>query len=79
MNEPLPPNGHEHRKLYHAYLLRLWCTEEADTGCWRASLEDLHTGERVGFPTLEELFAFLVEESELTRSAERLSEPDCEV
>ncbi len=64
MNDPIPSSRHEQRKLYHAYLLRLWCTEPTGTGCWCASLEDPHTGELIGFAGLEELFAFLMEEVE---------------
>lgn len=55
----------ESSALYHSYLLRLWCTEQTEWGCWRASLEDSHTGERIGFASLEELFAFLMEQSEV--------------
>ncbi len=52
------------KKIYQSYLLRLWRTEESDTGSWRASLEDLNTGGRLGFANLEELFAFLMEQSQ---------------
>jgi hypothetical protein len=47
---------------YRAYLLRLWLTDLETTGTpgWRVSLEDSHTGERLGFASLEQLFAFLV-------------------
>ncbi len=48
---------------YHSYLLRLWCTE-TPARSWRASLEDPHTGERVGFAGLEQLFTFLMEQVE---------------
>ncbi len=65
MNEQNSSRPHVNKKLYHSYLLRLWCTDQADTGCWRASLEDSHTGERIGFASLEELFAFLMEKSQL--------------
>ena len=44
---------------YQAYLLRLWQTK---TG-WRASLEHPHSGERLGFATLEQLFVFLQEQA----------------
>jgi hypothetical protein len=43
--------------------LRLWCAETRDP-CWRASLEDPHTGKRIGFASLEQLFAFLMEQVE---------------
>lgn len=51
---------------YHAYLLRLWRVDAQRTGAasWRASLEDPHTGLRLGFATLEQLFAHLIEVSE---------------
>ena len=55
-NDPNP-------KQYRSYLLRLWRAETLDT-CWRASLEDPRTGERVGFACLEQLFAYLMEQVE---------------
>jgi hypothetical protein len=51
------------KKKYRSYLLRLWCAETLDP-CWRASLEDPRTGERIGFASLEQLFAFLMEQVE---------------
>ncbi len=48
---------------YRSYLLRLWRVETPGL-CWRASLEDPHTGERIGFASLEQLFAFLMEQVE---------------
>ena len=44
---------------YKSYLLRLWQSGSASLPVWRASLEDPHTGERLGFPDLEQLFAYL--------------------
>jgi hypothetical protein len=59
----------EERPDYLSYLLRLWRVRERgppdgeppDSGvsAWRASLQSPGTGERIGFRTLEELFAFL--------------------
>ena len=46
------------RDEYRAYLLRLWWVED-DGGYWRARLENVHTGEAQGFPTLEKLVEFL--------------------
>lgn len=51
-------------KKYCSYLLRLWRAETLDLG-WRASLEDPRTGERIGFASLEQLFAYLMEKVEL--------------
>lgn len=44
---------------YIAYLLRLWRAPGPGPAAWRASLEDPHTGKRVGFGSLEHLVAFL--------------------
>jgi hypothetical protein len=38
--------------------------DELQTAEWHASLEDPATKERFGFPSLEQLFAFLMEFSE---------------
>ncbi len=51
-------------ELYQSYLLRLWAAHEDGARCWRASLEDARTGERIGFGNLEELFAFLMGRAE---------------
>lgn len=44
---------------YLSYLLRLWRVNEAGKSAWHASLEDIHTGRRLGFADLASLFAFL--------------------
>ncbi len=47
---------------YRAYLLRCWAEHGQDaitSLTWRYSLEDPHTGERRGFPTLAAMVAFL--------------------
>jgi hypothetical protein len=48
---------------YVAYLLRLWREKGGGTTQWRASLQDPHSGERVGFADLEELFDYLRQET----------------
>ena len=51
---------------YCAYLLRLWqgsVDGHGPTG-WSASVEDPHTGERIGFATLDHLFAYILEQTE---------------
>jgi hypothetical protein len=40
---------------YHSYLLRLWQTGPADNPIWRASLEDPHTHQLIGFESLTAL------------------------
>jgi len=47
-----------------SYILRLWCVDGPQTAEWHASLEDPSTKERFGFGSLEQLFAFLMEQSE---------------
>lgn len=47
------------RTNYYSYLLRLW-QEGAEGLAWRASLHDPHSGERVGFGSVDELFGFLL-------------------
>ena len=55
---------------YHAYLLRLWRVEE-EGGRWRAQLEEVGTGERHGFASMEELTAFLEGLGEVKKDAEQ--------
>ncbi len=56
---------------YLAFLLRLWCVAEEDGVVWRASLEDVHTGERKGFADVPHLFVFLSQQvSEVSRNAQ---------
>ena len=43
---------------YRAYLLRLWRVQ-TDGQSWRAMLENVETGERQGFASLEKLIEFL--------------------
>ena len=50
MTKPSPP--------YSSYLLRIWHAAEGDPHGWHVSLQNLVTGERLGFATLESLFAF---------------------
>jgi hypothetical protein len=43
---------------YRSYLLRLWRVQ-TDGQSWRAMLENVETGKRQGFATLEKLIEFL--------------------
>jgi hypothetical protein len=63
----------QHRRL--SYLLRLWPVQGAGQTVWRASLENPHTGEQLGFATLERLFAFL-EDQTLLAADEQSSPPN---
>lgn len=42
-----------------AYLLRLWRADNGTEAIWRASLQDVRTGERLGFAGLDEVVAYL--------------------
>ena len=52
------PKGIPERRDYFSYLLRLWRVGK-QKAVWRASLESPHSGERIGFASLDELIAFL--------------------
>lgn len=56
----MPLNASARPPRYHTFLLRLW-EEGGSAPVWRYSLENPHTGERLGFKTLDELRAFLEE------------------
>jgi len=51
----------ERKRPYLAYLLRLWQVRDKGQIDWRASVENAHTGERLGFAHFDELIAFLRE------------------
>jgi hypothetical protein len=55
------PVRRESEGRYLAYMLRLWQVKGEGGSSWRASLEDVRTGERRGFASLEELFTYLRE------------------
>lgn len=55
---------------YRAYLLRLWQAEDGERATWRASLQDVRTGQRLGFASLDAAFGHL--------RSEILSAPDAE-
>lgn len=59
----------KHQTTSRSYLLRLWSTGAAGQQIWRASLEDVQSGERRGFANLEQLFVFLMEQTEHSGAA----------
>ncbi len=52
---------------YHAFLLRLWQTQDEGEETWLVSLEDSRSGEKHGFASLESLLEYL---RQLTRRSE---------
>jgi hypothetical protein len=85
----MPDKPVEQQRRYLSYLLRLWQESSGDLPqgnaprgppLWRASLERPQNGERLGFASLVDLFAFLESETRVTsrglgRSAEEESQP----
>jgi hypothetical protein len=61
----------ELRPGYRAYLLGLWRVQATGQTVWRASLENAHTGERHGFPSLERLMDHLRMETGVQESGRR--------
>ncbi|MGE5124631.1 MAG: hypothetical protein ACM3H7_08935 [Acidobacteriaceae bacterium] len=43
-----------------SFILRLWREEQSTARVWRASVEIPGSGQRIGFASLEQLFAFLL-------------------
>jgi hypothetical protein len=60
---------------YMSYLLRTWQAREDEPALWRASLESPHTGERLGFESLEMAFEFLRTQIVLESSGPAAGEP----
>ena len=67
MNTQTPPQLDPNQPKYHSYLLRLWETPQG----WHASLDDPHTGKRLGFASPEQLFAHLMELTERHAGSDR--------
>jgi hypothetical protein len=64
------PKGSQEQRDYLSYLMRLWREGGGEAAVWRASLKSSHTGEKVGFGSLEELCEFL------RRQTDTLSQTD---
>ena len=56
----------------YSMILRLWCADQSNATCWRASLENPETGKRIGFASLEQLFAYLIDLSERDKDPESM-------
>ncbi len=55
---------------YISYLLRMWRASNKGKVAWRASLENPHSGERLGFASLDKLFAFLRQQANVASGSE---------
>jgi hypothetical protein len=57
------------------YILRLWRADQSTAADWRASLEIPETGQRIGFASLEQLFAYLIDQCERIADRQQISDP----
>ena len=60
-----------------SFILRLWRVDQSTAPDWRASIEVPTTGKRIGFASLEQLFAFLMDLSE-SKADELANEFKCQ-
>ena len=44
---------------YFSFLLRIWLVRNGEIPYWRFSLEDIRSGDVIGFETLQDLFSYL--------------------
>ena len=66
------------KRRYLSYLLRLWQEGGSERARWRASLERPQGGDRLGFASLEDLYAYLDAQTRSSSSGtQRLDEGRC--
>jgi len=58
------PDQSMHQNNKYSFIVRLWREVQSDALNWRASVEIPETGKRIGFSSLEQLFAFLIDFTE---------------
>ena len=68
----------EQGEPYLSYLLRMWVVKNQGGMVWRFSVENVRTGERAGFDSLESLSNFLCQETALVPGVKREND-DCVV
>ena len=67
------------KRRYLSYLLRLWQEGGSERALWRASLERPQGGDRLGFASLEDLYAYLDAQTRSGSSGtQRLDEGRCQ-
>ncbi len=57
-----------------SFILRLWRVEHSEEASWLASLEIPETGKRIGFASLEQMFAYLIDIIESNRDVVQIGE-----
>ena len=68
----------EEQPAYYSYLLRLW-QEDKQGNTWRMSLENVQTGERIGYANLDHLFGYLSQRIEISPQLNLYQDPGGEV
>jgi hypothetical protein len=63
-------------KRYLAYMLRLWRMNSAVPSDWQASLEDPHSGKKIGFANLESLLSYLRDQTSSNHDKEETSQAE---
>jgi hypothetical protein len=63
-------------RRYTSYLVRIWQGRSGGDLVWRASLESPRTGERRGFASLADLFAFVEQEMRGVAGSEAAPDAD---
>ena len=67
------------RRHYMAFLLRVWRSGPRDGAVWRASLTDVDTRGRRGFPSLEALYSFLNAEAACSQDLDQERQDTAEI
>ena len=62
-----------------SFILRFWRVEHTEAAAWMASLEIPETGKRIGFASLEQLFAYLFEITDTNAVGQKIGEIGKEV
>jgi hypothetical protein len=59
-------------------MLRLWRVNSAEISDWQASLEDPHSGKKIGFANLESLLSYLKGQTSRNQDKEETSLAEAE-
>jgi len=66
MKKNLKHPDHYNPSVYKiSYILRIWRADPTKANDWRASLEIPESGKRIGFASMEQLFAYLLDFTEI--------------
>jgi hypothetical protein len=60
------PDHHNPSVNKCSFILRIWLSDSTKENGWRASLEIPESGKRIGFASMEQLFAYLLNFTEIS-------------